>query len=302
MNAPGSCARAAFETQGSVMKTVTLCLSLSILLALLTGCITPNVSALSTQSLLRPTSSVNPALAGAVKGLHPYVSASFSDKSGTLDREESIEDFKVGTVTVGLNYHESLEDRIEFAPFLGGSISGSVVSYNPQFLDEEYEAIRARSIDVDGDIIDYSAEILVKPGFLLKLRKVLMSAYFIGVCRYENGEYASLRRDLDGVEQMYNLADNDWSYGCGLGYDIQFGTPDSFDVGLVWEMTTMFNRTQSVSSEYLMGSDVPALVPGGDEYSQLSLTFGPYFDYRHWRISVTKGISDISTVKVVWRL
>lgn len=284
------------------MKTVTLCFSMLILFAALTGCVTPDASALSSQSVLRPTSSVNPALAQANTGLHPYASASFSDKSETDNREESIEEFKTGTVTVGLNYHESLEDRIVFVPFIGGSLSGSVVSYDPRFLEDEYAAIRARPIDIDGDLLDYSAELVFKPGLLLKLRRILMSVYFIGVGRYEDGAYASLRRDLDGIEDMYNLADNPWSYGYGLGYDIQFGTPDSFDVGLFWEATTMYNRTQSVSREYLDGTSETVLAPGGDGYSHGTFSFGPYFDYGHWRISLTWGSSDISTVKIVWRL
>lgn len=284
------------------MKPVTVCILMAILLAALTGCVTPKVSSLSSQSFMSSASSVNPALVQPYGGLHPYASASFSAKSEIDDREESIEDFRAGTVTVGLNYHDELEKRTAFVPFVGGALSGSIVSYDPRFLENEYEAIQAESIDADGDFIDYSVEIVVKPGLLLKLHRFLASVYCIGIGRYEDGPYASLRNDLDGIEDMYNLADNAWSYGFGIGEDIQFGTPGSFDVGLNGEITTMFNRTQSISSEYLEGDSDARVVAGGDAFSHSSFTFGPYIDFRHWRCSITWGTSDISTVKVVWRL
>lgn len=284
------------------MKSLTICISILILLAAITGCVTPRISALSSQSLLRPTSSVNPALVQPYNGLHPYVSASYSDKSEVSNPEESIEDFKVGTVTVGLNWHPALEERTSFVPFIGGAVCGSIVSYDPRFFENEYDAIQAESIDIGGDLIDYSVEIVIKPGFLLKLRRILMSGYLIGVCRYEDGEYASLRRDLDGIEDMYNLADRVMTYGFGIGYDIQFGTPGSYDIGLYGEITSMYNKTQSVSSDYLRDESDVRIIEGGDPFVQGSLTIGPYVDFRQWRISLTWGSSDISTVKLVWRL
>lgn len=280
------------------MRIITVCLSLLAIFALMSGCMTAEYSVLSSQSVMSAASSVNPSLSLPDKGLHPYASASFSDKSNTDDREVSIEELRMGTLTVGVNYHKALEKRIEFFPFIGGSVSGSIMSYSPRFLENEYSAIQSRSIDFESELTDYTVEFQVKPGLLIKLNKFLVSVYVVGICRYEDGAFTSLRKKLDGIERMYNIADNPWSYGFSLGEDIQVGSPGKFDFGLNFETTVMYNRTQSVSVDYLRGdTDVPS-IDGGSACSTLSFAITPYLDYRHWRVSLSVGTSDIATVCV----
>lgn len=283
------------------MKRVTVYLSVLAILVTMTSCMTADYSILSSRSVITTAGSVNPALSMPDKGLHPYASGSFSHKSVIEDREDSIEGLRMGTLTVGVNYHKNLENSIRFTPFFGGSVSGSIVSYNPRFLKKEYEAIQSHSIAYDRDLIDYSVDVQGKTGLLIRLNKFLYSLYGIGICRYEDGAYASLRRKIDGIQRMYNVVDNPWSYGYGLGIDIQMGHARDFDFGLNMEAITMYNRIQSISSDYLDGdSDVPTKEEG-DVFTFFSAAFSPYIDYRHMRVSVSFGFDDITTVSLAWR-
>ena len=127
-----------------------------------------------------------------------------------------------------------------------------------------------------------------------------MSVYLLGIAKYEDGSYASLRQNLDGIEDMYNFVDNPWSYGFGFGYDFQFGSLKKWDVGVTFELSHMYNSTQSTIPA-LLKDDSSFNFRGDTLYTKGSFTFGPYVDYKKIRFSLSSTNFETSEFKVTWR-
>lgn len=283
------------------MKTVACCFVMVLVLVSFSGCLTTDTAGLSSRSLSGITQTVNPALAEPEKGFHPYVSAAYSSKHDTTDREYSLEEHKSGTVTAGFNVHNSFEKRKAVLPYIGVALSGAYTSYDPDFMSTELTAIEAAGIPVDDTLYGYTAEMVLQPGMIFKISKVLMQVYLQGIITYDDGSYASLRHKIDGIENMYNLADNPWTFGYALGYEFQFGSSGTWDVGFFIDCYTYFNQTQSVSYHYIQNNENNTLLsPGGDHYSQISFRFGPFLDYRNFRGTLFIN-NDSSTLQIAWR-
>lgn len=265
------------------------------------GCVTNRATALSSLSMESVPISVNPSLSLPGRGLHPYVGAGVSDTKGYQASRDSIENASSLSLSAGFNWHDSIEESRLALPFFGLSLSGSAVSYDPRFLDEERASIEEAGIDISGDHLDYSAELGAKAGLLLRFHWLLVSTYFQGTVKYEDGSYASLRRKLDGTGTIYNLVDNPWTYGYSLGVDVQGGTADKWAIGFNFSIATVFNETQSVSMEYIEENVDSPFSNGSDYYRSTIVSFGPYIDYRHLRLSVS--LIDVSSVaaQIAWR-
>lgn len=283
------------------MKTIISCVFLVLVLVSFSGCITTDTSGLSSRSLSGITQTVKPALSDPDKGFHPYVSAAYTAKRDTTDREYSLEEYKSGTVTAGINYHNSFEERKAVLPYIGLALSGAYTSYDPDFMSTELTAIETAGVTVDDTLYGYTAEMVLQPGVVFKISRVLMQVYLQGVITYDDGSYASLRQKIDGIESMYNLADNPWTFGYGFGYEFQFGSSGTWDVGFFFEYYEYFNQTQSVSFDYIQNNDNNTLLsPGGDHYSYSYIKFGPFLDFRNFRCTLFIN-NDSSTLQLAWR-
>lgn len=282
------------------MKKVLSLICLVVIVAIFSSCLTSPASVLSAQSMQSTEATINPSLTQLETGIHPYISAAYCDKDTSRNRLDSIEKTKAGAITLGFNYHKSLEEKKEFLPFFGVGLRASIVSYDPRFLKTEYDAIEMQGIRLEKNLIDYSAELIAKPGFIIKLNRILMSVYLLGIAKYEDGSYASLRQNLDGIEDMYNFVDNPWSYGFGFGYDFQFGSPKKWDIGITFELSDMHNSTQSTIPA-LLKDDSSFTFRGDTVYTKPSFTFGPYVDYKKIRFSLSSTNFETSEFKVTWR-
>lgn len=265
------------------------------------GCISNQASSLSSMSMEEASIPVNPALSLPEGGMHPYVAAGISSKHGYQTSKDSIEEATVVTLSTGCNWHESIEETRLALPFFGASVEGRVISYNPQFSNEERSSIKDEGIDIKKDLIDYSAELGVKGGVLLRSGWFMTLLYLQGVVKYEDGSYASLRQDVDGIRPMYNLVNSPWTYGYSYGFDIQGGSAGKWDVGFITSVNTVFNETQSVSWDYIEENVESPFSHGQDRYESTVILFGPYFDYRNFRLSAV--IIDFSSMsaQISWR-
>lgn len=283
-----------------MIKTVRI-VFLAVLSLAACGCITNKATSLSSLSMESVPIPVNPALSLPDRGFHPYVGVGVSDTEGYQTGRDSIENARSVSLSAGFNWHDSIEEPRLALPFFGLSLSGSVISYDPKFLDEEQSAIESAGIDISGDHVDYSAELGAKAGLLLRYQWLLVSTYLQGMVKYEDGSYAALRRKVDGTEMIYNLVDNPWIYGYSLGVDVQGGTADRWDVGFSLAIANVFNETQSVSWDYIQENVDSPFSNGSDSYLSMIVFFGPYVDYRNFRLSV--AVIDMSSVsaQIAWR-
>lgn len=282
------------------MKIITGCLFLTLVLASFSGCISNDTAGLSSRSLTGIATTTKPSLVDTEKGFHPYATAAFTGKHSVSNREYSIEEYRAGTATVGMNYHKSMEERNAVLPYFGLALSGGYTWYEPEFLDSERAALESAGITVDNYLDGYSGEMIIQPGMLFKLNRVLMQVYLQGIVTYEDGSYASLREKADGTANMFNLTDNPWTFGYGLGYEFQFGTPGSWDIGFFMEYHQFVNRTQSVSYDYIKDESATMLSPGGDVYIKHSFKFGPFMDFQNFRAALFLG-NNIGTIQLTWR-
>lgn len=265
------------------------------------GCISNQVSSLSSFSMETASIPVNPALSRPVGGLHPYVSASYFSKHGFQESSDSIEDISAVTLSTGFNWHKSIEESDLVLPFFGVSLEGNFISYKPEFTEEEWTSIKDQGVDFNKNLFDYSGELGAKVGLLFRYDWLLAALFFQGIVAYEDGSYASLRQDVDGIGSMYNLVNNPWTYGYSFGFDVQGGTVGKWDLGVIASITTVFNETQSVSWDYIEENVNSPFSTGHDPYSSTVFLLSPYFDYRNLRLSVLIKYNFGISAQVSWR-
>lgn len=271
-------------------------------LIVLSGCSTThNVYGLSSDSLSGTINSNDPSLSIPKKGFHPYVSASYSDKQGIGSIRESNETFHSESITTGCYYQPSLEEQNVFKSFYNLCLSGNSITYKPRVTQDQSKEISLNNINCDNSFTDFSLALVGKPGFLVKRTNRLLSAYLIGLIQYENGDYSRFRKKVDQIDLLYNLSSNNFSFGFGYGVNAQYGRIGKCDLGISFEETSLFNRTQSVSYSYITNDSDVVLSDDGDTYRKTVFKIEPYIDYKHIRFSTSFNSSEKISYQVTYR-
>lgn len=267
----------------------------------ITGCVSYYATPLSANSINGTADSMGPAITDPEGGWHPYASAGYFDKQLLSDLYSSAETYRGGTLSAGIVYHNDLEESKLFHPFIQAGLSTSLLNYTPYFTEEQYIAFESQGIVFDWPLLDYSIECAVKPGFTLGSKNLLNSYYVILAAEYENGDYASTRKKVDGIENTFNLVDNEFSFGFGLGADIQAGSVREFDIGCNLEFCSMINKTQSVPYSFIENNITGRRSYGGEFHRYSSFKYGIYADYKKLRVSVMMTDNEAASFHVFYK-
>lgn len=177
-----------------------------------------------------------------------------------------------------------LSSRELVKPFFGLDLSGSLISSTISLTSGTNSDLLENDIYVDRDYEDYKIETIVKPGFVVKYDDRLFLLYLLGVGQYEWGEFSDFREKVDGIGNIYNMAGQRFTYGFGLGGEYQMGIIDEYDIGLSFEIGSLFNTTQSIAYEDRDENINDLLLYGEGDFYRLNLyKFGPYIDYKNIR-------------------
>lgn len=283
------------------MKKYFVQILLCILALCCTGCVSYLTTPLTSNSIKGTADLNGPAIVDPDAGWHPYASAVYFDKQLLSDLYSSADTLIGGSLTAGFNLHKGFDADNAISPYLGAAISASVLHYTPYFTEQQYAAFETRGINVTRPVLDYSAEVSIKPGITFFMNNLLNSYYLIGLIEYENGDYAALRKRADGVENAYNLVDNAFSFGFGVGGDIQVGRIKEADIGFNVEYCFVFNKTQSVPYAFIESNimDRPSL--GGEMHRYSSIRYGPYIDYESLRVALLFTDKDTFSFQLSYR-
>lgn len=283
------------------MKKVHILLTLILFILSCTGCISYYATPLTANSIKGITDTAGPSITDPDEGWHPYASLVYFDKQLLSDLFSSAETMRGGALSAGFNFHRNLEEKNSVHTFFGSSLSTSLLHYTPYFTQEQYTDLSQQGVSFVNPLIDYSIELTVKPGFLVYWKNLLNSYYVLAIAEYENGDYASLRKRADGIQNTYNLAANSFSFGFGFGTDFQIGKVREFDVGFNAEYCSIINRTQSVPYAFIENNitDRPSL--GGEIHRYSSYKIGPYIDYGKLRISCMMTDNELASFNVLYR-
>jgi hypothetical protein len=255
------------------------------------GCATGSPIPLSPVNHQLSEFSVGPALSLPEAGLHRYSSLSYS--RGESDGVK----WQNGATQFGLLNQPSLVPDWTGGLFERGDIgvSGSSVSIGGNSTGSA--GLGSESFNPWSG----SAEANLAIGGIAKFYIGTLQVYGVGILQYEFGQYFDKRKDLDGVNNYYNLAKAPFSAGYGLGCDLAFGSYRGFDVGATFEILSFLNRTQSLSgaTEKYLGKDSLGFekyaydistTAGGVMSATDSIRVGTYIDILELRLSLEESL------------
>jgi len=252
---------------------------------------------LSSDSMYKSSPSNNPSLSSPKKGFHPHFGVSYGDKQEYSDASyETLQSFMVNT---GVLFQPSLESDTIIGPFYNINVSGSFsqIMINPDA--DTVNLLRENNIENIGGKSSFSFETVFQPGFLFKYNKILGSAYIQGIVKYEYGDYYNFRKEIDGIGNIYNIANSPFIYGFGYGTDFQIGVLEYCDIGISFETESLFNKTQSVNYSSLQDNKVISYK--NDTYRFSVYSYEPYIEYKNMRYSIKISTTGVTNFTVTYR-
>lgn len=252
---------------------------------------------LTSDAMLKSSPSNNPSLSLPKKGFHPHFGVSYGDKQEYSD--SSYETFQSLMVNTGVLFQPSLEIDKIIGPYYNMNASGSFseIIINPDATT--VSLLRENNIDDLDEKSNYYFEIKFQPGFLFKYNQIMAAAYLQGIVKYEYGDYYNFRKKSDGIANTYNIAKSQFIYGFGYGTDFQIGVLNYCDIGISFEVESLFNKTQSVDYSSLQEYEVVKFKNNNYRYS--ALTYEPYIDYKNIRFSVKISTTEVTNFSITYK-
>ncbi len=234
------------------------------------------------------------------KGLHEYIDVAYGNNK--IELTEQNEKFDTFLLNGGILLQPSLSSGTCFSPYLNiaATVTYSNITIFPN--SDSMTSLQAKNLAYNSENPSYGFEAICSPGFLFKYSDLLVMLYGQSIFQYESGDYFQYRKLFDGIGMLYNSAALPYSYGFGVGLDIQQKLQEKIDIGISVETKILFNQTQSYMDEgYENGKYTVQTKEGGVTFKMSAIKLEPYVDYNHLRVSLSKSFNGPIFVCLAYR-